>query len=361
MLRSPSDHYCADCLVKLLFCFPHYFIVMTTSVALCTYNGSQYLRQQLESIADQSYCVDEIVICDDNSRDDTCCIIEKFIRQHPEIKVVFIKNERNVGFLKNFEKAISCCSGDIIFLSDQDDIWMPDKVISFIEYFENNEDIDVAFSNAKLINSTGTAYFLKTLFEVVGLDKKNKRLFTHGLALDLLATSGRMTGCTSAVRASFLPYIIPFKVSSVKMIHDEIMAVIAASYDKIGFIDKCLVSYRQHDNQTVGISLLFKFPPLHQESAPILRGWDKEIIDSFNRSGLEKFEFIEKRFWAQRAFGGCFYFIYCLCRRRYHRYYSYPFIAFTEDFFGFFKRRLFFLKELTKKRLSFVMKYSWNG
>ena len=91
---------------------------MTTSVALCTYNGSQYLRQQLESISDQSYCVDEIVICDDNSRDDTCCIIEKFIRQHPEIKVVFIKNERNVGFLKNFEKAISCCSGDIIFLSD---------------------------------------------------------------------------------------------------------------------------------------------------------------------------------------------------------------------------------------------------
>ena len=334
---------------------------MTTSVALCTYNGAMYLEQQLRSIAEQSHLVDEIVICDDKSKDNTCTIIERFAYNYPDITLRLIKNETTIGFLRNFEKALSCCSGDIIFLCDQDDIWMRDKVSIFLDYFDTHEDIAVAFSDARLINSTGTAYYSQTLFDVAGLDKKNKLLFNHGFASDLLSTSGRMAGCTSAIRSSFLPLILPFKELNVRAIHDEIIAVSAASYNKLGLIDKCLVSYRQHERQTIGISLLFKFPPRHQGLAEQLRRWDMEMIDKSNIVGLQRQEFIETRFWALQSHLGWLSFCHFLFAGLYRKYYSHPFEAWKEDISGYFYRRFSHFKSIWRKRLSWTMKYCWNG
>lgn len=87
---------------------------MSISVAMCTYNGESYLIEQLESIINQTMPVDEIVICDDGSTDSTCLLVEQFIKTS-RIPIKFIKNGRNIGFTKNFEKAICLCSGDIIF------------------------------------------------------------------------------------------------------------------------------------------------------------------------------------------------------------------------------------------------------
>jgi len=93
----------------------------TISVALCTYNGELYLREQLESILKQTFPPDEIIICDDGSTDTTIKILEEF-RRKSFIPVKVYYNKENLGVSKNFEKAISLCSGDIIFLSDQDDV-----------------------------------------------------------------------------------------------------------------------------------------------------------------------------------------------------------------------------------------------
>ena len=92
------------------------------SVALCTYNGERYLQEQLDSIYNQVMLVDEIIICDDNSQDNTLRIAHQFKDTHPELRIRIIENKNNMGVVKNFEKAISSCNGDIIFWSDQDDI-----------------------------------------------------------------------------------------------------------------------------------------------------------------------------------------------------------------------------------------------
>ncbi len=95
------------------------------SVSLCTYNGEQYIREQLQSIFNQSMPVDEVVIGDDGSSDATLSIINTFKEKYP-IRV--LESGQKLGTIRNFLRTIFECTGDIIFLSDQDDIWVPCKV-----------------------------------------------------------------------------------------------------------------------------------------------------------------------------------------------------------------------------------------
>ena len=95
----------------------------TLSVAMCTYNGSRHLSEQLESIGTQTRLPDELVICDDCSSDDTIRIIERFSASAP-FAVRLEINTQNLGSTKNFEKAIRLCQGDLIALADQDDVWL---------------------------------------------------------------------------------------------------------------------------------------------------------------------------------------------------------------------------------------------
>lgn len=307
---------------------------MTVSVALCSYNGSKYIAEQLESIALQTRKVDELVICDDCSKDNTEEIVNQFIKLHPQLHVRFYENDTNVGFLRNFEQALQRCTSDLIFLSDQDDIWLPDKVEIFCDYFNEHPNVDVAFSNARLINASGTAEYDQTLFDVVGLDEYNKKLFRKGYAQELLATSGRVTGCTTAIRSSFLPYCLPFSPMYVKPIHDEVIAVSAASVGRLGFIDICLIKYRQHDGQTIGISLLFKFPPPHNELASRFRTWDKRMLDPVNITIRGKLDFIEKRFWVVRSKFSLLRIISMYVSGQYGQHYIKPFEPFSQDLIG---------------------------
>src|SRR6476620_1984679 len=127
---------------------------MKISVAMCTYNGGRFISEQLQSIIDQELPVDEIVICDDGSKDDTFAVIEKFQTTFPGLIKLHI-NEVNLRVNKNFEKAISLCKGDFIFLSDQDDVWRKDKTKKILEVFEANPQLEGVFSNGDLITETG--------------------------------------------------------------------------------------------------------------------------------------------------------------------------------------------------------------
>ena len=135
------------------------------SVALCTFNGEKFISQQLDSILSQSVPVDEIVVCDDGSTDSTCQILEQYAAQSQSIRL--IKNEHNLGYIANFEKAIRLCQGDYIFLSDQDDIWHPDKVAESIGYLSSSGMFG-AFTDARIIDTDGkeTGH---TLFQLLNL------------------------------------------------------------------------------------------------------------------------------------------------------------------------------------------------
>ena len=107
----------------------------STSIALCTYNGERFLSQQLESLAAQTILPDELVICDDASSDSSLRILEDFAQKAPFIVRIF-KNPKNLGYIKNFEKAIGLCSMDVIFLSDHDDYWESEKLNQVLKVFD---------------------------------------------------------------------------------------------------------------------------------------------------------------------------------------------------------------------------------
>ena len=114
---------------------------MKLSVAMCTYNGAEFIEEQLISILNQTVKIDEIIICDDCSTDDTLEILQKIIEQNNSVITIF-RNEVNLRSNKNFEKALSLCTGDYIFFSDQDDIWKKNKVQKFIDKFNEDETIE---------------------------------------------------------------------------------------------------------------------------------------------------------------------------------------------------------------------------
>jgi glycosyltransferase involved in cell wall biosynthesis len=100
---------------------------MEISIAMTTYNGEKYLSEQLESFLIQEIKPDELIVCDDGSTDKTLEILNNFSKKAP-FDVRIYKNKTNLGYSKNFEKAILLCSGDLIFLSDQDDVWFKNKI-----------------------------------------------------------------------------------------------------------------------------------------------------------------------------------------------------------------------------------------
>ena len=102
------------------------------SIVLCSYNGEQYLSEQIESILDQSYKDFELIICDDQSSDNSFNIINDFAKKDARIKAH--SNSNNLGYVKNFEKGISLAKGDYIALSDQDDVWALDKIEKLLEH-----------------------------------------------------------------------------------------------------------------------------------------------------------------------------------------------------------------------------------
>ena len=120
---------------------------MKISVCLATYNGEKYIKEQLDSILPQLSANDEIIISDDNSTDDTINIIRSLNDERIKIYV-----NKTKGIVKNFENALNNASGDIIFLSDQDDVWKNDKVKKILSAFSSDNSLTFVFSNAEIID-----------------------------------------------------------------------------------------------------------------------------------------------------------------------------------------------------------------
>jgi len=219
---------------------------MKVSVALCTYNGQKYIEEQMNSLLLQTRLPDEIVICDDFSTDGTFDIVSGFSKSSASITVY--RNPANVGPTLNFERAIKLCSGDIIFLSDQDDIWMSDKIEVMLNEFKKDPDIGMVFGNAYVVDERLRT--IGTLWEMLDFSQKEKEAFISGKAIDILAKRNFVTGMAMAVRRSALKDTFPF---ARLWVHDEWIAIIVACQSKVVLLNRTVVFYRQHSNQQIGI------------------------------------------------------------------------------------------------------------
>lgn len=198
------------------------------SVCMATYNGEKYIREQMDSILQQLGEGDELIISDDLSSDKTVEIIKSY--KDKRIKL-YIHGD-NHGFVRNFENVLVHADGDIIFLSDQDDIWMPDKVKVTIAALAN---CDFTVSDCITINENE---------QVISQSRIKDYNIKTGFWRLMIKT--RYLGCCMAFRRSVLEAALPFPENAYLMEHDLWLAAVAECYFKTSLIEEPLIKYRRH-------------------------------------------------------------------------------------------------------------------
>src|ERR1700733_3147777 len=218
------------------------------SVALCTYNGEEFLSRQLASIQQQTKMPDEVVVCDDCSTDRTMEILHDFAAS-AAFPVRITRNEHNLGFVANFERAIHLCQGDLIALCDQDDIWYPTRLERSMQEFTAHHEVGFVFSDANIIDQQDqlTGMRLWTSFGFVG--KRKEQMFAGDYTV--LAKNRFVTGATVMFRSRLRKNCLPIGPG---WLHDEWIAATAAAVADIMPIESPLIRYRQHASQQVGLS-----------------------------------------------------------------------------------------------------------
>ena len=199
------------------------------SVCMATYNGERYLREQVGSILRELGEGDELVISDDGSTDSTLDIIESF----GDERIKIFRNEGHHGVNGNFENAISKSTGDYIFLSDQDDVWIEGKVKECLEALEDSDLVlhDAMISDKDLISQN------KTLFSELKIKK--------GFGANFIRN--RFTGCCMAFRREILHYVLPFP-KKVSFYHDSWTGLLVLLKGKVTIIDVPLIKFRRHQS-----------------------------------------------------------------------------------------------------------------
>lgn len=222
---------------------------MKLSVALCTYNGEKFIVEQINSIVNQSVKVDEIIICDDGSTDNTIKLCESFQNISNTIIKIY-QNEKTLRVSKNFEKAIGLTTGDLIFLSDQDDYWEKEKVAKTIAFFKQNPKATGFFSNANLMDENSIVIENKKLWDSV-LFLENELNKPIDLYKYITQTKSIVTGATMCFKREILNVILPFP--SHGLIHDEWISLQLANQNALFYTNECLIKYRKHANQQIGV------------------------------------------------------------------------------------------------------------
>jgi glycosyltransferase involved in cell wall biosynthesis len=226
----------------------------TFSVALCTHNGARFVETQVRSILDQTLPPTQLVLSDDASADATVqlvtAMVENHLAAHPEheLDFVVIRNERALGVAGNFQQAILACDGELIALSDQDDVWVPERLAVLEATFAANPRLSLVHSDARLVDDNG-APLGATLFDSISVSSWERETETTPDALRVLVRRNIVTGATAVFRRELAALAMPIPEA---WIHDEWLAAVAAAVGSIGIDDRPLVDYRQHGGNQIG-------------------------------------------------------------------------------------------------------------
>ncbi len=203
------------------------------SVAICTYNGQNYINEQLLSISKQSILPDEVIICDDASTDQTVQTINRFI-DSSNLNIKLFTNPFNIGYTSNFERCLNYCSYDYIFLSDQDDVWDSNKIEAIIPFFQTNKNILGVTHDGRLVDEK---------LKWSGMTKNCQIRDGYGPNIKCI------TGALSCIRKDALKFILPIPVNIRG--HDIWMNYIFEYLPNLWiFSDSILQDLRRHPDNT---------------------------------------------------------------------------------------------------------------
>lgn len=198
------------------------------SVCIATYNGEKYIKEQLVSILSQIGFADEVIISDDCSSDSTLAIIE----QMDDERIKVLSGTKYSSLIFNFENALKNASGDYVFLSDQDDIWLPDKVKTCVNYLQ---EYDLVVSDATVVDKS---------LSVINKSFFNYRSPLKGFFCNIIRNP--YLGCCLAFKRNVLKGALPFP-EKIAM-HDIWIGLYAETFHNTFFIDQQLILYRRHGN-----------------------------------------------------------------------------------------------------------------
>ena len=199
------------------------------SVAMATYNGEKYIKEQINSILKNLEQDDELVISDDGSKDNTIRIIQEYQKEDSRVKLF---EGPKKGVKQNFANAIEKSNGEYIFLADQDDVWNDNKVKEVLKVFEE-KGVTLVIHNCEIVNEN--------------LEKTDKTFFefrNSGKGIIKNIWKNTYIGCCIAFRASMKDKILPIP-NDIEM-HDQWIGIINEKYGKSYFLDECLIKYRRH-------------------------------------------------------------------------------------------------------------------
>ena len=224
---------------------------MKTSLVMAIYNGEKYIIEQLESIRNQTVEIDEAIFIDDCSTDNSYHMVHQFIDGYQLMNWKLIKNENNLGYRNNFKKGLELASGDIVFLSDQDDKWHSNKVETMLKYM--SDEVLTLASSFRFIDQKGKPFEVKKikgrsnnnlLFQEVDQDLTE-------IKLDSLLEMNFSQGCTMAIRQSIIQEFL--NVTTGKLPHDWELNIISSTHHGCYYLDIPLIDYRIHNNNTTGL------------------------------------------------------------------------------------------------------------
>ncbi len=223
----------------------------TIAIVMATYNGEKYVGEQIESILASNYQDLELYIYDDGSRDNTVSILQEYEGQYPE-KIHVFQNETNRGHLMNFMHALSETTADYVMFSDQDDVWKSNKAGITLKRMKHME--------AQLTKETPLAVFTDAIVVDQELNIVNQSFFCSGhlnpyrTDLPHLLMENKLIGCTVMLNAALRRVLLSRPLPEKARFHDWWIALIAASFGKIGFVKEGTLLYRQHGGNVVGDS-----------------------------------------------------------------------------------------------------------
>lgn len=226
------------------------------SVAMTTYNGEKYVLKQLASIYNQTRRVDEVIICDDCSKDDTVLIITNYIKNNNIKNCKLYINDERLGFIQNFWNCISLTTGDIVFLSDQDDIWETTKVERLASLLMKNSNIKSIFAEMRYIDAHDS-YIKYNNHHGNGIIPTIKHLFDkkyYNIDYKEFIKTGGYQGASIAFKKEIFDVIKHFDVRG-KFAHDVLINFYASILNGFYVTKEKLTRYRLHSSNTLGIPL----------------------------------------------------------------------------------------------------------
>ncbi len=221
------------------------------SVAMATCEGERFVAEQLASIAGQTRPPDEVVVCDDDSRDATCERVSEFAEGAP-FELRLESNASRLGITKNFERAIALCTGDVIFLADQDDCWLPAKIERMLAVLCGRPEVGAVFCNGRVVDGERRPLG-HDLWRAVGFTRSEQQAVRAGRATDVFMRHVVAAGATFAFEARFKELALPFP--ELRSAHDAWLALLIAMVSRVEILDEELIEHRLHADNQFGFEL----------------------------------------------------------------------------------------------------------